>query len=127
MTKERRKIAEMAKEIAHLRVCRDMLVKDFEAANKKVITLMGVNATQKAEMDKTATLWAKIECSRIGRLMLGGKRHVLPIEEDEPYYLEVYRTIRQNAKRRGKWTTMCEADYHAAFERWSDRQSVKER
>lgn len=63
--------------------------------------------------------------SRGGRLLKDGKPFII-VEPDEVYYLEVYRTIRHYAKRRGKWTAERENEFQIAVSKWCEQDSVKE-
>lgn len=69
---------------------------------------------------------ARHKTTLAGRLLAKGANFIC-IEADEPYFLEVYRTVRQNAKRRGTWTDACEKRWLEQVGFWADREVVKER
>lgn len=73
-----------------------------------------------------AEIEARHKTTLAGRLLAKGANFIC-IEADEPYFLGVYRTVRQNAKRRGTWTDACEKRWLEQVGFWADREVVKER
>jgi hypothetical protein len=54
-----------------------------------------------------------IEKTRAGKL-LWKKKPFIVIANDEPYYLDVYATIREHEQNKGTWTEECERQYQEA-------------
>ena len=61
------------------------------------------------------------------RKLLDEKRDFIMITQDEPYYIDAYRLVRQNEMRRGGWTPEDEKTFRAAVDRWLLREAVLER
>ena len=55
------------------------------------------------EQKRLADRDMKLLCCRAGRLLRKGKPFVV-VACDEPYYLDVYRLIRQHEKAKGEWS-----------------------
>jgi hypothetical protein len=56
---------------------------------------------------------AAIDKTRAGKLLRKQKPFIV-IAHDEPYYLDVYATIREHEQAKGTWTEECERQYQEA-------------
>lgn len=57
--------------------------------------------------------------TRLNKVLASGKDYLI-VTETEPYYLDVYRMIRQSEKRQGTWTSLDEERYVTALEEGYD-------
>ena len=57
--------------------------------------------------------------SRAGKLLLKGKPFIV-IAVDEPYYMDVYRTIRKHEQEKARWSDEDESKFREALDFWAD-------
>ena len=53
------------------------------------------------------SIMCKLMSYRVGKLLLKGKRFIV-VACDESYFADVYQTIREAEKKKGRWTPECE-------------------
>lgn len=58
-----------------------------------------------------------INNNRAKKLLSKGKRFIV-VAVDEPYFIQVYRTIRNHERKRGKWSEECERNFRDGMEEW---------
>ena len=63
-----------------------------------------------------------LRSTRAGKLLLKGKQF-LCVAMDEPYYADVYRTIRRHEKQHGRWNAIDESEFQTAMQMWMDFNS----
>jgi hypothetical protein len=79
---------------------------------------------QRQEMERLHHESILLHMSRAGKLLLRGQPFVC-VADDEPYYMDVYRMIRMNARLRGKWSQECERRFRSAIETWIGQVPVR--
>ena len=72
---------------------------------------------ERAQQKKDLANFSRLLDCRAGKLLLKGKPFII-VACDEPYYLDVYRTIRKHEKERGTWTQDCELQFQASVAQW---------
>jgi hypothetical protein len=71
------------------------------------------------EIEKEEVFDSAILDCRAGKLLKKGKPFIV-VAEDEPYYMDVYRTIRSNENTKGRWTDEDEQQFEASRVRWNN-------